>query len=145
MAVAANSARKAIQLTSSVTRTVFSHRSLHPIKLSGFPSSPHKHAFSFSRLPVQLVGAQLSLTPLHSATASALFTSLLSLHNTNWGCLSEGALLKKYDRCPNVQKISKFRKVIHIPLTVTNGHLPREENTLTANFTTTLLLPSFFS
>jgi len=44
------------------------------------------------RLPVQLAGAQLSLTPLHSATASALFTSLLSLHNTNWGCLSEGIL-----------------------------------------------------
>lgn len=41
------------------------------------------------RLPVELGGAQ-SLIPLHSATASALFTSLLSLHNTSWGCLSEG-------------------------------------------------------
>ncbi|KHN12103.1 Putative polygalacturonase non-catalytic subunit JP650 [Glycine soja] len=46
-----------------------------------------------TRLPVLLVGAQVSLTPLHSATASAMFTSLLSLHNTNWGCLSEGTPL----------------------------------------------------
>lgn len=44
--------------------------------------------FNF-RLPVGLGGAQ-SLIPLHSATASALLTSLLSLHNTSWGCLSEG-------------------------------------------------------
>lgn len=43
------------------------------------------------RLPVELGGAQ-SLIPLHSATASALLTSLLSLHNTSWGCLSEGTL-----------------------------------------------------
>ena len=41
------------------------------------------------RVPVELAAAQ-SLIPLHSATASALFTSLLSLHNTSWGCLSEG-------------------------------------------------------
>ncbi|KAL9285110.1 hypothetical protein ACSQ67_024502 [Phaseolus vulgaris] len=90
MAVAANSARKTLQRASSASRTLFSRRSSHPIKLNGLPSSPHKRTLSFSRLPVQLVGAQLSLTPLHSATASALFTSLLSLHNTNWGCLSEG-------------------------------------------------------
>ena len=44
------------------------------------------------RLPVELGGA-LSLMPLHSVTASALFTSLLSLNNVNWGCLSEGTLL----------------------------------------------------
>jgi hypothetical protein len=42
---------------------------------------------------VQLAGAQVSLTPLHSATASALFTSLLCLHNNTWGCLSEGILV----------------------------------------------------
>ena len=28
--------------------------------------------------------------PLHSVTASALLTSLLSLSNQSWGCLSEG-------------------------------------------------------
>ncbi|KAG5006806.1 hypothetical protein JHK85_025348 [Glycine max] len=38
---------------------------------------------------ILLVGAQVSLTSLHSVIAFALFTSLLSLHNTNWGCLSE--------------------------------------------------------
>ncbi|KNA24953.1 hypothetical protein SOVF_011050 [Spinacia oleracea] len=50
--------------------------------------SPHK-CFSSSRIPVELGGAQ-SLMPLHSATASALFNSLLSLHSQSWGCLSEG-------------------------------------------------------
>ncbi|XP_014522528.1 uncharacterized protein LOC106779022 [Vigna radiata var. radiata] len=90
MAVAANSARKALQRASSASRTLLSRRSSHPIKLNELPSSPQKRSLSFSRLPVHLAGAQLSLTPLHSATASVLFTSLLSLHNTNWGCLSEG-------------------------------------------------------
>lgn len=36
------------------------------------------------------MGGAVTLMPLHSATASALFTSLLSLHNQSWGCLSEG-------------------------------------------------------
>ncbi|XP_038885250.1 uncharacterized protein LOC120075707 isoform X1 [Benincasa hispida] len=43
----------------------------------------------FFRLPVELSSVQ-SLMPLHSVTASALFTSLLSLHNNSWGYLSEG-------------------------------------------------------
>jgi len=42
---------------------------------------------------VQLAGTQISLTPLHSVTASALFTSLLSLHNNTWGVLSEGIFI----------------------------------------------------
>lgn len=42
------------------------------------------------RLPVELTGVQQSLMPLHSVTASALFASLLSVQNDNWGCLSEG-------------------------------------------------------
>jgi len=42
---------------------------------------------------VQLAGTQVSLTPLHSVTASALFTSLLSLHNNTWGVLSEGTII----------------------------------------------------
>ncbi|RZC28249.1 hypothetical protein D0Y65_000309, partial [Glycine soja] len=86
-------ARKTIQIASAATRTLLSRRSSCPTKLNGLAfsySSPQKRALSFSRLPVLLVGAQVSLTPLHSATASAMFTSLLSLHNTNWGCLSEG-------------------------------------------------------
>ncbi|KAK3416861.1 uncharacterized protein LOC104414227 [Eucalyptus grandis] len=44
---------------------------------------------ALSRLPVELGGA-LSMMPLHSVTASALFTSLLCLSNHSWGCLSEG-------------------------------------------------------
>ncbi|KAL3036811.1 hypothetical protein AAZX31_01G030000, partial [Glycine max] len=89
-------ARKTIQIASAATRTLLSRRSSCPTKLNGLAfsySSPQKRALSFSRLPVLLVGAQVSLTPLHSATASAMFTSLLSLHNTNWGCLSEGTPL----------------------------------------------------
>lgn len=44
------------------------------------------------RVPVEL-SAGISLIPLHSVTASALLTSLLSLSNQNWGCLSEGIYL----------------------------------------------------
>ncbi|KAL9251696.1 Polygalacturonase-1 non-catalytic subunit beta-like protein [Drosera capensis] len=42
-----------------------------------------------SRVPVEL-GAAGSLMALHSVTASALYTSLLSLYSGSWGCLSEG-------------------------------------------------------
>ncbi|KAL9251178.1 hypothetical protein AKJ16_DCAP00115 [Drosera capensis] len=42
-----------------------------------------------SRVPVEL-GAAGSLMPLHSVTASALYTSLLCLYSGSWGCLSEG-------------------------------------------------------
>ncbi|XP_057448472.1 protein NUCLEAR FUSION DEFECTIVE 6, mitochondrial [Lotus japonicus] len=104
MAVAAKCARKTLQQASSSTKTLFSRRSSSPssassspfaTKFNGSPSSSsqfatHKRPLSCPWFPVQLAGAQVSLTPLHSATASALFTSLLSLHNTNWGCLSEG-------------------------------------------------------
>ncbi|KAL2903250.1 Protein NUCLEAR FUSION DEFECTIVE 6 chloroplastic/mitochondrial [Bienertia sinuspersici] len=63
-------------------------------KLPGFASSPNprfslQKLFTSSRIPVEL-GCVDSLMPLHSATASALFTSMLSLHSQSWGCLSEG-------------------------------------------------------
>ncbi|KAJ7953622.1 Protein NUCLEAR FUSION DEFECTIVE 6 chloroplastic/mitochondrial-like [Quillaja saponaria] len=104
--MAANCARRTLQFASASTRTQVS-RSLSPAfspnatKLSGIPSakpasatrfSAQKRSFLFSRLPVELAGAQMSLIPLHSATATSLFTSLLSLHN-NWGCLSEASKL----------------------------------------------------
>ncbi|XP_057528774.1 protein NUCLEAR FUSION DEFECTIVE 6, mitochondrial [Amaranthus tricolor] len=63
-------------------------------KYPGFTAS-HKPRFSLqnlftsSRIPVEL-GCAESLMPLHTVTASALFTSLLSLHSQSWGCLSEG-------------------------------------------------------
>ncbi|GAU42137.1 hypothetical protein TSUD_238910 [Trifolium subterraneum] len=93
--MASTCARKSIQIASSSAKTLLSRRSpssssSSKFNASAFQTSPHKRSFSYSSLPVQLVGAQVSLTPLHSATASALFTSLLSLHNNNWGCLSEG-------------------------------------------------------
>ncbi|XP_019420426.1 PREDICTED: uncharacterized protein LOC109330628 [Lupinus angustifolius] len=96
--VTANCVRKTLQAASSSTRTLFSRQSSpsasYASKFNSLPSSPkvstQKRSLSFSWLPVQLASVQVSLTPLHSVTASALFTSLLSLHNSNWGCLSEG-------------------------------------------------------
>ncbi|XP_043704886.1 protein NUCLEAR FUSION DEFECTIVE 6, mitochondrial-like [Telopea speciosissima] len=64
-------------------------------KVGGFtPARPTSHVSRhklsvFSRLPMELGCAQ-SLMPLHSVTASALFTSMLSLKGGNWGWLSEG-------------------------------------------------------
>ncbi|KMT07256.1 hypothetical protein BVRB_6g148890 [Beta vulgaris subsp. vulgaris] len=63
-------------------------------KLPGFAPSPNprfsfQKLFTSSRIPVEL-GCADSLMPLHSVTASALLTSLLSLHSQSWGCLSEG-------------------------------------------------------
>lgn len=45
------------------------------------------------RLPVEL-GCGESLMPLHSATASALLTSMLSSKVGRWGVLSEGIVLE---------------------------------------------------
>jgi hypothetical protein len=73
---------------------------LHSISSSTFflyaSESNTNYYACFFRVPVQLAGSQVSLTPLHSATASALFTSLLSLHNNTWGCLSEGIILFQF-------------------------------------------------
>ncbi|KAK9675561.1 hypothetical protein RND81_11G015300 [Saponaria officinalis] len=70
-------------------------------KFPGFASSTKSNSssqfspqrlFSSSRLPVELRCVQ-SMMPLHSANASALFISLLSLHAQSWGTLSEGTIL----------------------------------------------------
>ncbi|GAU42138.1 hypothetical protein TSUD_238920 [Trifolium subterraneum] len=91
--MATNCARKSLRLASSSAKTLFSSRSsssnANKFNASAFQTSPHKRSLSYSWVPVQLGGVQVSLTPLHSVTASALFTSLLSLHNNSWGCLSE--------------------------------------------------------
>ncbi|KAJ4711111.1 Protein NUCLEAR FUSION DEFECTIVE 6 chloroplastic/mitochondrial-like [Melia azedarach] len=99
--MAANCGRRTLQLTSASAKTLLSRSSpLSPTaaKLSGL-ASPIKSSsasrlsslrkLTLPRLPVELGGA-FSLMPLHSVTASALFTSLLSLQNEYWGCLSEG-------------------------------------------------------
>ncbi|KAK4261305.1 hypothetical protein QN277_004323 [Acacia crassicarpa] len=102
--MAATCARKSLQMASASARVHLSRRSSSAFnsdasKISGLgscrPSSAsrvaaQKRSLSFSWLPKQLAGAQVSLMPLHSATSSALFTSLLSLHSNAWGCLSEG-------------------------------------------------------
>ncbi|KAK6922176.1 hypothetical protein RJ641_012683, partial [Dillenia turbinata] len=68
-------------------------------KFRGFssvkPSSATSRFLSKSRLPLEL-GAVQSMMPLHSVTASALFTSLLSLKAQSWGYLAEGWNLVKW-------------------------------------------------
>lgn len=56
------------------------------------------------RLPVEL-GGMLTVMPLHSITASALFTSLLSLSSHSWGCLSEGRSVISDDHDHLVEKL----------------------------------------
>ncbi|KAM5566778.1 protein NUCLEAR FUSION DEFECTIVE 6, mitochondrial [Rosa sericea] len=100
--MAANCARRTLQFSSASAKALFNSSSSSPFASKAFKLSELAGAkttstsrfaatqkLKFSRLPVELAAAQ-SLIPLHSATASALFTSLLSLHNASWGCLSEG-------------------------------------------------------
>ncbi|KAJ1285291.1 hypothetical protein BS78_03G269400 [Paspalum vaginatum] len=50
-----------------------------------------RRRLAISRVPVAaLGGVQGSLMPMHSATASALLTSMLGLKPGSWGWLSEG-------------------------------------------------------
>ncbi|EOY00461.1 Uncharacterized protein TCM_010330 isoform 3, partial [Theobroma cacao] len=97
--MAASCGRRTLQFSCASAKTILTHstssRSANN-KLAGLFSLKPTSASRFSlrnlissRLPVELGGA-VTLMPLHSATASALFTSLLSLHNQSWGCLSEG-------------------------------------------------------
>jgi hypothetical protein len=46
--------------------------------------------FGVCRVPVAALGGAQGLMPLHSATASALLTSMLGLKPGSWGWLSEG-------------------------------------------------------
>ncbi|KAE8704962.1 putative Desacetoxyvindoline 4-hydroxylase [Hibiscus syriacus] len=97
--MAATCGRRTLGFSCASAKTIFTHLpSSRPANnsLAGLfsPTKISAPRFSLrnltsSRLPVELGGA-VSLIPLHSATASALFTSLLSLHNQSWGCLSEG-------------------------------------------------------
>ncbi|GMH31133.1 hypothetical protein Nepgr_032976 [Nepenthes gracilis] len=101
--MAASCTRRTLQVsTAYATRTAISNifrssQSLGAAQLLGCASRKTSSAsrislrrlLTSSRFPVELAAA-LSLMPLHSANASALYTSLLSLHSDNWGCLSEG-------------------------------------------------------
>ncbi|XP_042424001.1 protein NUCLEAR FUSION DEFECTIVE 6, mitochondrial-like [Zingiber officinale] len=50
--------------------------------------SRRKPGFGISRLPIEL-GCARSLMPFHSATATALLTSMLSARSGSWTWLSE--------------------------------------------------------
>ncbi|XP_021742520.1 protein NUCLEAR FUSION DEFECTIVE 6, chloroplastic/mitochondrial-like [Chenopodium quinoa] len=99
MASVCGRARQALQSSSvlatrnALSKLCGSNSSSRASKLPGFTSSSNPRSFqklfTSSRIPVEL-GCAVSLMPLHSATASALFNSLLSLHAQSWGCLSEG-------------------------------------------------------
>ncbi|KAG2322328.1 hypothetical protein Bca52824_015541 [Brassica carinata] len=101
--MAANGVRRALLSSSSTARILFGRSSAS----SSAPKLGKSAEFTFangsssssrsslrrltsSRIPVELSAAGMSLIPLHSVTASALLTSLLSLSNQSWGCLSEG-------------------------------------------------------
>ncbi|KAG2591502.1 hypothetical protein PVAP13_5NG484900 [Panicum virgatum] len=54
-----------------------------------------RRRLAISRVPVAaLGGVQGSLMPMHSATASALLTSMLGLKPGSWGWLSEVCILR---------------------------------------------------
>ncbi|XP_018444724.1 uncharacterized protein LOC108816656 [Raphanus sativus] len=94
--MAANGARRALQSSSSTGKILFrrSSASSSAPKLGksggfAFANGSASRRLTSSRIPVEL-SAGMSLIPLHSVTASSLLTSLLSLSNQSWGCLSEG-------------------------------------------------------
>ncbi|XP_077242544.1 protein NUCLEAR FUSION DEFECTIVE 6, mitochondrial isoform X2 [Tasmannia lanceolata] len=91
--MAATCARRTLLISSSSASLFRSFSSSRPTALSSetplFSRFSRHKLPSISRLPVELGCAQ-SLMPLHSVTASALLTSMLSLKVGNWGWLSEG-------------------------------------------------------
>ncbi|KAK4780798.1 hypothetical protein SAY87_016904 [Trapa incisa] len=101
--MAANCARRALELSSATARAFMSRpsstffssgasklRGVSATKPGSSSSRLFSPQFTLGRLPVEL-GGVLTVMPLHSVTASALFTSLLSLSDCRWGCLSEGS------------------------------------------------------
>ncbi|KAL0800848.1 hypothetical protein Bca101_056023 [Brassica carinata] len=96
--MAANGVRRALQSSGRILFSRSASASSGPKlgKSAGFAfangsssSRSSLRRLTSSRIPVEL-SAGMSLIPLHSVTASALLTSLLSLSNQSWGCLSEG-------------------------------------------------------
>ncbi|CAN6444539.1 unnamed protein product [Victoria cruziana] len=66
---------------------------------SALPFSSLPRRSHVSRLP-RILGSAESLMPLHSVTASALLTSMLSVKSKNWGWLSEGESIFIAWACP---------------------------------------------
>uniref|UniRef100_A0A0E0JIF2 Uncharacterized protein n=1 Tax=Oryza punctata TaxID=4537 RepID=A0A0E0JIF2_ORYPU len=95
MATAAGGARRALAgLRSSSASRAFSRLAVAPARspelaASSLPRSTRRRP-AISRVPVASLGGAHGLMPLHSATASALLTSMLGLKPGSWGWLSEG-------------------------------------------------------
>ncbi|TVU35184.1 hypothetical protein EJB05_17061 [Eragrostis curvula] len=101
MAAAAGGARRALGALRSgsppTLSTTLSRQAVarSPELAAGAASLPRasRRRLAISRVPVAaLGGVQGSLMPMHSATASALLTSMLGLKPGSWGWLSEGKL-----------------------------------------------------
>ncbi|XP_062186044.1 protein NUCLEAR FUSION DEFECTIVE 6, mitochondrial-like [Phragmites australis] len=98
MATAAGGARRALAaLRSGSPSTLSSTLSRQAVArspgLAAAASLPRasRRRLAISRVPVAVLGGvQGSLMPMHSATASALLTSMLGLNPGSWGWLSEG-------------------------------------------------------
>uniref|UniRef100_A0A0A8Y0H9 Uncharacterized protein n=1 Tax=Arundo donax TaxID=35708 RepID=A0A0A8Y0H9_ARUDO len=98
MAAAAGGARRALAglrpgspstLSSALSRQSVA-RSPELAAAASLPRASRRR-LTISRVPVAALGSvQGSLIPMHSATASALLTSMLGLKPGSWGWLSEG-------------------------------------------------------
>ncbi|XP_037413936.1 protein NUCLEAR FUSION DEFECTIVE 6, mitochondrial-like [Triticum dicoccoides] len=96
MATAAGGARRALAGLRSASPSTLSRTFSRPavaqcpeLAASALPRAPRRR-LAISRVPVAALGGAQGLMPLHSATASALLTSMLGLKPGSWGWLSEG-------------------------------------------------------
>ncbi|KAL5223107.1 hypothetical protein ABZP36_027820 [Zizania latifolia] len=95
MATAAGGARRALAgLRSASATRVFSRpppaAQSPELAASALPRVPRRRP-AISRVPVAALGCvHGSLMPMHSATASALLTSMLGLKPRSWSWLSDG-------------------------------------------------------
>uniref|UniRef100_A0ACD5VJS5 Uncharacterized protein n=1 Tax=Avena sativa TaxID=4498 RepID=A0ACD5VJS5_AVESA len=97
MATAAGGARRALAGLRSASPSTLSRASSRPAvaqspgaATSALPRAASRRRLAISRVPVAAIGGVQGLMPLHSATASALLTSMLGLKPGSWGWLSEG-------------------------------------------------------
>ncbi|CAM0882820.1 unnamed protein product [Alopecurus aequalis] len=97
MATAAGGARRALAGLRSASPSTLSRAFSRPAvaqsparAASALPRAASRRRLAISRVPVAALGGVQGLMPLHSATASALLTSMLGLKPGSWGWLSEG-------------------------------------------------------
>ncbi|XP_051225917.1 uncharacterized protein [Lolium perenne] len=100
MATAAGGARRALAGLRSASPSTLSRALSRPAvahspgasaaAASALPRAASRRRLAISRVPVAALGGVQGLMPLHSATASALLTSMLGLKPGSWGWLSEG-------------------------------------------------------